>query len=33
MRERAEAMGGSLRITSAPGSGTRVAFTMPDKEG
>lgn len=29
MRERAEAVGGSLRITSAPGAGTRVTVGMP----
>jgi signal transduction histidine kinase len=32
MRERAESLGGSLRITSAPGTGTRVELTIPIKE-
>ena len=32
MRERAETLGGILRITSAPGSGTRVELTIPIQE-
>jgi signal transduction histidine kinase len=32
MRERAEAMGGALRISSAPGTGTTIEVTVPLKE-
>lgn len=31
MRERAERLGGSLTVTSEPGKGTRIAFTIPLK--
>jgi signal transduction histidine kinase len=33
MRQRASALGGELRVTSAPGSGTRLAFTIPFERG
>jgi signal transduction histidine kinase len=33
MRERAEEVGGSVQIHSAPGRGTRVAITMPLRDG
>jgi nitrate/nitrite-specific signal transduction histidine kinase len=29
MRERAELLGGALRVESAPGAGTRIAATLP----
>jgi signal transduction histidine kinase len=32
MRERAESIGGSLRITSTPGQGTRVSVWVPAGE-
>jgi signal transduction histidine kinase len=33
MRERAEAAGGRLAMTSAPGQGTTVDFWMPEQNG
>jgi signal transduction histidine kinase len=33
MRERAEAAGGRLALTSTPGDGTTVDFWMPDRNG
>lgn len=33
MRERAEALGGSLHVATAPGRGTIVELTLPEKEG